>query len=221
MRYSQNAAREHVLEPGKPLYENIRGHWSEEFFKNVNPITLELGCGAGEYTTGLAIQFPDRNFVGMDVKGDRIWKGAGLVETEGLQNVGFLRATIDFLPRFFAQGEITEIWIPFPDPRPKEGQEKRRLTHPRYLTMYRSVMQPDGMVHFKTDDRPLFDYTLETLHGQPITNLAYTHDLYASDLLKHQHGIETKYEQHFLKRGIKINYLHFQFQVKGDIRQQK
>ena len=219
MRYSQNAIRENILEPDKPMYEQIMGHWNEVFFKNANPITLELGCGAGEYTTGLALRFPDRNFVGIDVKGDRIWKGAGLAETEGLTNVGFLRATIDFLPRFFAHGEVTELWIPFPDPRPKEGQEKRRLTHPRYLAMYRSVVQPDGVVHFKTDDRPLFDYTLEILHNQPIINLAYTYDLYDSDLLKHQYNIQTKYEQHFLKKGIKINYLHFRFKTTGDIRQ--
>jgi tRNA (guanine-N7-)-methyltransferase len=218
MRYSQNAARENVLEPGKPMYDDIRGHWNEWFFKNANPITVELGCGGGEYTTGLAAQFPERNFVGIDVKGDRMWRGAGQAETEGLRNVAFLRATIDFLDKFFAPGEIAEVWIPFPDPRPKEAQDKRRLTHPRYLAMYRNVLQPGGLVHFKTDDRPLFDYSLEVLGGQPVTDLAYTHDLYASNLLGLQHGIQTKYETHFLKQGIKINYLHFRFRETGDSR---
>ncbi|CAA9311268.1 MAG: tRNA (guanine(46)-N(7))-methyltransferase [uncultured Cytophagales bacterium] len=216
MRYSQFATRENVLEPGKPMYDEIRGHWNEAIFKNANPITVELGCGGGEYTTGLAAQFPDRNFVGMDVKGDRMWRGAGLAEDEGLRNVAFLRATIDFLDKFFAPGEIAEVWIPFPDPRPKEAQDKRRLTHPRYLSMYRALMQPGGLVHFKTDDRPLFDYSLEVLRRQPVTDLAFTHDLYASDLLGLQHGIRTKYERQFIKQGIKINYLHFRFEETGD-----
>jgi tRNA (guanine-N7-)-methyltransferase len=213
MRYQQNATRKNVLEPGKSLYETIRGNWNGSFFKNTHPITLELGCGGGEYTTGLAAQFPSRNFIGIDVKGDRIWKGALQAETEGLVNVGFLRATIDFLDRFFSPGEIGEMWIPFPDPRPKEGHEKRRLTHPRYLNTYRKLMQPGGVVHFKTDDRLLFDYTLEVLSEAPVEGLIYTHDLYASDLLSHQHGIQTKYEQQFIKQGIRINYLQFRFKV--------
>jgi tRNA (guanine-N7-)-methyltransferase len=227
MRYSQNAAQENVLEPGKSIYEKIRGNWNGAFFRNESPITVELGCGSGEYTTGLAAQFPNRNFVGIDVKGDRMWRGAGLAEDQGLRNVGFLRATIDFLDKFFAPGEIAEAWIPFPDPRPKEAQDKRRLTHPRYLTMYRALMQPGGLVHFKTDDRPLFDYTLEILGKEPVTGLAYTYNLYASDLLGLQHGIQTKYEQHFIKQGVKINYLHFRFketpdniQETRDVRQQ-
>lgn len=211
MRYRQIGENNHVLEPGKPLYERIKGNWNALFFENQNPITVELGCGGGEYTNGLAMQFPYRNFVGLDVKGDRIWKGAVIADSMGLQNAGFLRGTIDFLENFFAPGEIAEIWIPFPDPRPKINQGKRRLTHPRYLEMYRALMQPEGLVHFKTDNLELFRYTLGVLQTYPVKDLSYTEDLYHSDLTRYHFGVLTKYEQQFIKEGLTINYLQFKF----------
>ncbi len=211
MRYQQIGRQDHVLEEGKPLYDQISGNWNSLFFKNENPITVELGCGGGEYTIGLARQFPHRNFAGLDVKGDRIWKGAGIVQDLGLKNAGFLRGTADFLERFFSPGEIAEIWIPFPDPRPKPGQEKRRLTHPRYLEKYRTLLKPDGLVHFKTDNLELFRFTLDVLKKYPVRDLFFTYDLYHSDLLAHHFGIQTKYEQQFLKEGFTINYLQFRF----------
>jgi tRNA (guanine-N7-)-methyltransferase len=211
MRYQQTTEKDQVLEPGKPLYDEVKGNWNTQFFKNTNPVTVELGCGGGEYTTGLAMQFPNRNFIGMDVKGDRIWKGALIADSEKLKNVAFLRGPVDFLEKFFAPAEIAEIWIPFPDPRPKLNQEKRRLIHPRYLDMYRVLLQPDGIVHLKTDNRPLFEFALEVLNKGPVKDLLHTFDLYQSDLTRFHFGIQTKYEQHYLKQGVAINYLQFKF----------
>ncbi len=210
-RYHENTLKENILEPGKPLYEHIRGRWNEDYFHNEYPITVELGCGRGEYSTGFAPQFPYRNFVGVDVKGDRMWKGALIAEAQELKNVAFLRATIDFLDQFFAPGEISEIWLPFPDPRPKENQEKRRLTSPRYLQLYRKLMIPGGMVHLKTDNSQLFDFTLEVLKTEKIKDLEYTRDLYHSELMRYHYGIQTRYEQKYVKEGMNIHYLHFKF----------
>src|SRR5690606_29644366 len=146
------------------------------------PIVVELACGRGEFTVGLARQFPDRNFIGVDIKGSRIWKGSVTALAEGLANVAFLRSRIEELDLFFDPGEISELWITFPDPRPRDGDEKKRLTSPRFLDMYKPLIDSQGVVHLKTDNTGLFDYTSDLLEErEDVEVLVRTDDFYASD----------------------------------------
>lgn len=210
-RFAENEENPNVIQAGKLLYEKIKGNWGKLQFQNQQELVVELACGRGEYTIGLAQVFPDKNFIGVDIKGSRIWKGSSFATTHQLNNVAFLRTYIQNIHEFFAENEIDEIWITFPDPRPKDRDEKRRLTHPRFLEMYRSLLKSDGWVHFKTDNTNLFEYSLEVLETQKIQNLQYTFDLYKSDLAELHHGIQTRYEQIFSGKGEKIKYLQFQF----------
>ena len=211
-KFEQNKHRKNIIEPGKELFDKIRGHWHELFFQNSNDITVELACGRGEYTVGLARLFPDQNFIGIDVKGDRIWKGSGWAMEEGLDNAGFLRTQILFLADFFAPGEIANFWITFPDPRPKDRDEKRRITNGRYLDLYKRLIRKDGWVNFKTDNTGLFDYTLEVLEQrEDIRDLDFTRDLYHSELQPLCHDIRTRYEQKFSAEGHDIKFLRFRF----------
>lgn len=211
-RFADNARRDNVIEPGKELFEKIKGKWHEQYFKNSNDITLELACGRGEYTVGLARIFPDKNFIGIDVKGDRIWKGSGIAIEEELSNAAFLRVHILELTSFFEPGEVSDIWITFPDPRPKDRDEKRRITNPRYLDLYKALIKPGGTIFFKTDNTGLFEYTLEELKGrEDVENLTYTFDLYHSELKPECYDIRTRYEQKFNEQGNDIKYLRFNF----------
>lgn len=211
-RFRENFESENVLEPGKPLYEIIKGKWNQEFFENDHPLTVELGCGRGEYTVGLAEKFPERNFIGVDIKGARIWKGSQQAKEKQLKNVAFLRTQIQFLLDFFSEAEIDAIWVTFPDPRMKDRDEKRRLTSPRFLDMYRKILKPDGWLYFKTDNTPLFEYTLNLLNREyTVRDLESTADLYRSKLWEEHYGIKTKYEQLFTEKGETIKYLKFRF----------
>lgn len=208
-RFEENKTNRHIIEPGKDIYEKIQGKWYPEVFEVQQPITIEVGCGRGEYTVGLARKFKDRNYIGCDIKGSRIWKGGKDAKAENLNNAAFLRTKIELIERFFEKGEVDEIWITFPDPRPRDGDEKRRLTSPRFLNEYRKVLKDGGTVHFKTDNLPLFEYTLEVLEEQKIQPEIVTKDLYASDYLKECHDIQTTYEKKFMAEGFKINYMRF------------
>lgn len=210
-RFAQNKESRNVLEQGKELFENIKGKWNG-FFGNDRPIVVELGCGRGEYTIGLALNEPDKNYIGVDIKGDRIWKGSTQAMEHGLDQVAFLRTQIVLLDKFFEPGEISEIWITFPDPRPKDRDIKRRLTSPRFLNMYRTLLKADGWVKFKTDNTPLFDYTLSLFEKEiNVKDLVYTHDLYESPLLEEHYGVKTKYEKIFTDKGEDIKYMKFRF----------
>ena len=210
-RFADNAARANVLEPGKPLYETVKGQWRTAYFDNPGALVLELGCGKGAYTLGLAEQFPAKNFVGVDIKGARLWAGSTAALAQDLQQVAFLRTQIEHLDRFFAPQEVDEIYIPFPDPRPRDRDIKRRLTSPRMLAIYRQLVKPSGRVHLKTDNAALFQYTLEMLAAESITDLVYTEDLYQSEWLADHYGIQTAYEKRYLAQGITIKYLRFSF----------
>lgn len=212
-RFADNDQAPNVIQDGKELYNQIQGNWRKSYFKNDNPIVLELGCGRGEYTVGLAEVFPEKNFVGVDIKGSRFWKGSQVALQKNLNNVAFLRIHIQNLDRYVAAREVNEIWITFPDPRPKDRDEKRRLTHPRFLKMYRDLLQEEGIVHLKTDNTGLFDYTIqEALLEFEIKNLKHTYDLYQSEMNNWHHGIKTNYESIFTEQGFKIKYLQFSFQ---------
>lgn len=211
-RFATITARENVIEPGKEIAERIKGNWHQEYFKNDNDITIELACGRGEYTIGMARLFPDKNFIGVDIKGDRIWKGSGIADEEGLSNAAFLRVHILELENYFEAGEVSDIWITFPDPRPKDRDEKRRITHPRFINIYKEVLKKGGTVFFKTDNTALFEYTLEVLNNRTdIEDLTLTFDLYHSELKPECYDIRTRYEQKFNEQGHDIKYLRFKF----------
>ena len=208
LRFEYITQTVNVLEAGKPLYKTIKGKWNELIFGNNNPIILELACGKGEYTVGLARQFPNKNFIGVDVKGDRIAVGSKNAIDDGLSNVAFLRANIYFLNDFFELNEVSEIWITFPDPfNIKLGRENRRLTHVRYLTIYQNILKSNGLLHLKTDDRDFFDYSIQQCSIFGINELKTTNNLYESQFMDIHFGIQTKFEQIFIDKGLTINYL--------------
>ncbi|WP_299822217.1 tRNA (guanosine(46)-N7)-methyltransferase TrmB [uncultured Pontibacter sp.] len=208
-KFSVIAARENVVQAGDELYGQLAGKWNAQFFENDNPIVLEVGCGRGEYTVGMARLHPEKNFIGTDIKGARIWKGSSMAIEEELDNVAFLRIFIEQLEEHFGQHEVDEIWITFPDPRPKDRDIKRRLTSPRFLDMYSRIVKPGGTIHLKTDNEGLYAYTLEVLQERKADNLIYTSDLYNSDLQEHTMGIYTTYEKRYLAENIPIKYLQF------------
>lgn len=194
-------------ERGEPV--EMKGKWNENFFKNDNPITLELACGKGDYTLGLARMYPDRNFIGVDIKGNRIWRGAKTALEEKLDNVAFLRTRIEQIDHFFAQDEVSEIWITFPDPF--LNKESRRLTALPFLKLYKRFLQKDGIVHLKTDSAELFEYTVEeSLPNQDLFEMLYQNsDIYKDELILKELELKTFYEKQHLANGKKITYVQF------------
>lgn len=184
-----------------------RGKWAAEIFKNHNPIVLELGCGKGEYTVGLARRFPDRNFIGIDIKGARMWSGAKQALEEKIANAAFLRTSIELLDRFFAPGEVAELWITFPDPQMKKVN--KRLTGTRFMTLYRKVLRADGIINLKTDSPFLYTYTRAMAQENSLPIDADTADLYGNGLAGDILDIRTHYERQWLARGLTIKYLRF------------
>lgn len=188
----------------------LKGRWREEIFRNDNPITLELGCGKGEYTTGLARLFPGRNFIGIDVKGARMWRGARTTADENLGNAAFLRTRIEFIRSFFGRDEVDEIWITFPDPQLKKRRMKKRLSGPLFLNEYKAFLRPGGLVHLKTDSRELYDYTLRLIAHNRLTLHHATDNLYLDFDADNIPDIRTHYEKIFLARGTPITYIRFE-----------
>lgn len=214
LRFAENATRKNILEPGKEIFNEISGQWNQRFFQNERPITVELGCGDGEYTVGLAGIQPERNYIGVDIKGDRLFQGSTNAMEQGYENVAFLRTQMHMLDRFFEVGEVDEFWLTFPDPRPKDGDVRRRLTNPRYLNIYKSLCKAGGSFKFKTDSTSLFEYTLEVLENEfKVDNLEFTFDLYKSDLNADHWGIKTKYEKIWTEKGELIKYMKFNFKI--------
>ncbi len=211
-KFAEVANFRNVIEPE---YKNIqsdyylKGKWSKDFFRNSHPLALELACGKGEYTVGLARKYPARNFIGVDVKGARIWTGSKYALENNLDNAAFLRIQIERLEYFFAENEVNEIWIIFPDPQPQKPRTKKRLTSPRFLEKYGKTLHPGGLIHLKTDNDQLFNYTLEVIEEYGHKLHTITHDLYNSDLEDDILSIKTFYEKMFLNEGKKINYCNF------------
>jgi tRNA (guanine-N7-)-methyltransferase len=211
-RFRENLTRTNVIEAGKPLYQEIKGNWHQHYFKNDNPIVLELACGHGEYTIGLAGIYPQKNYIGIDIKGARIWQGSSDAESKNLKNVAFVRSVIRHIEEFFEPAEVAEIWIIFPDPRPRDRDVRKRLTHPNFLKIYKNILKPGGEVKLKTDDETLYFYTLDVLKKrEDIRELVFTEDLSNSELLSEHHQITTKYENKFAEQGKTIKYLKFKF----------
>lgn len=209
----------HVFEYPFSVAENVpfemKGKWNKEFFKNDNPIIIELGCGRGEYTVGLGRMYPDKNFIGVDIKGSRMWSGATDSLNEGLTNVAFLRTNIEIIDRFFAQGEVSEIWLTFSDPQMKKAT--KRLTSTHFMHRYRKFLKSDGIIHVKTDSNFMFIYTNYMIEENKLPTLFVTEDLYHSGLVDEILGIQTHYEQQWLDRGLTIKYIKFALPQEGEL----
>ena len=187
----------------------LKGNWGRVFFNNQNPIVLELGCGKGEYSIALAKKHPEKNFIGIDIKGSRLWRGAKTSQLESLSNVAFIKSYIGFIENFFEKDEVSEIWITFPDPQPRMKQVKKRLTSPRFLDHYRNIMLAGGIIHLKTDNVEIFDFTIREVERNNYELLYSTKDLYDSGYHGDAAQVKTYYEKMFLEKGMKINYLKF------------
>jgi len=218
-RFSQMLTFENVIQPEINFYskdDDLKGNWSA-VFNNQNPIVLELGCGAGEYTVALAKHYPKRNFIGIDIKGARIWKGAKSAIEEDLDNVRFLRTKVDFVTKFFGENEVDEIWLTFSDPQPKKP--KKRLTSNLFIDRYLKFLKPNGVVHLKTDSDLLYDFTLEEIKSngfellKNITNV-YKDSYVDSQNLKKVLFIKTFYEKKWIELGKTIKYLGFKIHPK-------
>ena len=203
-------ASNNVIEPVKDIFETIHGRWNK-FFGNDNELVIELACGWGEYTISLAERFPNKNFIGIDLKGDRIWRGSQYAQKNDLINVAFLRTHIIEILKSFDENELDEIWLTFPDPRPKDRDEKHRLCNESYIKKYQNLLKPDGWFRFKTDNTELFEYALQVLKEFDIRDHEFTFDLYNSPLLEEHYGIKTKYERIWTEKGEKIKYMKFRF----------
>ncbi len=201
-------ANVYQLEQGKAL----KGNWASAHFKNTNPIVLELACGKGEYSVNLARLFPEKNFIGIDYKGNRIWRGAKTAIEDGIDNVAFLRIQIENSLDYFNEGEIDEIWITFPDPQPQDSREKKRLTFPAFLNRYKLVLKPGGKVNLKTDNDQLYAYTCEKVAELNLPAHKNTDHLYTSDLVDEVLSIKTYYEKKYLLHDKNINYIQFSFE---------
>lgn len=212
-RFRELETLEHVFQP--PFEEifrkdyRLKGRWKREVFGNGNPLVLELGCGKGEYTVGLARNYPDKNFMGLDIKGARIWKGARQAHKEKLENVAFLRTRIDFITSFFEREEVDELWITFPDPQEKKRRQKKRLTGALFLNRYRQLLRDRGPISLKTDNRGLYEYTMALIKYNGLVVEQNTDDLYSTDWKDETVSIRTYYETKFMEEGAKINFIRF------------
>ena len=218
-RFEENATFEMLFQPSPGVMLNndfeMKGKWHSDFFKNENPIVLEIGCGKGEYTTGMAEKFPDKNFIGIDFKGARLWRGCRTSIEKGLKNVAFIRNKIEFINSFFTENEVSEIWVTFPDPQRKK--QKKRLTSARFLNNYTKILKENGITHLKTDSVLMHEFTKEIIKINNLETLFATNDLYNSDYESDILDIKTHYENLFLAEGKKITYIKFKLNKNTEI----
>ena len=219
-RFKENETLINVIQPGREDILNggfkLKGNWSRSYFKNNKPIVLELGCGKGEYTVNLARKYPAKNFIGIDIKGARLWRGAKTAQEERFGNVAFLRTQIELIALLFGEHEIDEIWITFPDPQLKYKRTKHRLINPVFLGKYKKILKKGGLLHLKTDSEFMFGYTLGLLQGEGHEIVYAHHDIYNnSDAPEEATSIRTFYEAQYLAQGKAITYIKFRFQGTG------
>lgn len=212
-RFAENLTFERLIQPS---FDEIFGHdhplkgrWHSDFFRNDRPIVLELGCGKGEYTVALAERNPDRNYIGIDIKGARMWRGAKTATEREMANVGFVRTRIEFIDSFFAGGEVDEIWITFPDPQLKTRRAKKRLTSPLFLERYARMLATGGAINLKTDSQHLYNYTQAVIAHYGLPCEVANNDIYGSGYADEVLSVKTAYEKMFLERGLPITYTRF------------
>lgn len=213
-RFQENDTFQNVFQPTREEVVSgefaLKGNWNNDFFKNNNPIIVELGCGKGEYTVGLAEQNPDKNYIGIDVKGARFWRGAKSAIDAGMSNVAFIRTQIELVDFIFANHEISEIWITFPDPQIKYKRTKHRMTNSEFLQLYKKILKPDGIVNLKTDSEFMHGYTLGLLHGEGHEVLYANHNVYVNEGSPQEvTGFQTFYEKQYLANNKAITYIKF------------
>jgi len=213
-RFKENETFQNVVQPTRDDLVNstfnLKGNWNSDFFKNDNPIILELGCGKGEYSVALAKKYPNRNFIGVDIKGARFWRGAKTAIEDEINNVGFLRTQIELIDYAFAENEVDEIWITFPDPQIKYKRTKHRMTNSEFLKRYKTILKPDGIVNLKTDSEFMHGYTLGLLHGAGHEVLYANHNVYKqAGSPEEVTSIQTFYESQYLEQNKPITYIRF------------
>ena len=213
-RFSENETFSNVFQPTREEVVGnefpLRGKWNSEFFKNDNPIVLELGCGKGEYSVGLAERFPEKNFIGIDIKGARFWRGAKTAVETGMNNVAFVRTQIELINHIFTENEVSEIWITFPDPQIKYKRTKHRMTNSEFLNNYKKILKPNGLMHLKTDSEFMHGYTLGLLHGEGHEVIYANHNIYKNEGAPAEvTGIQTFYESQYLEVNKPITYIQF------------
>ena len=213
-RFKENETFSNLFQPSRETLLTdqfkMKGRWQADYFKNNNPIVLELGCGKGEYTLALSERYPDKNFIGIDIKGARIWRGAKTAIQEQRRNIAFIRMQIELIENAFASGEVSEIWITFPDPQIKYKRMKHRLTNPKFLKRYKHILKENGLIHLKTDSEFLHGYTIGLLQGLGHEILMAHHDIYVNtEAPKEVVEVQTYYEKQFLQKGKSITYLKF------------
>ena len=213
-RFSENETFDNVFQPTREEVVGdqfpLKGKWNKEFFKNDNPIVLELGCGKGEYSVGLAERFPEKNFIGIDIKGARFWRGAKTAVETGMNNVAFVRTQIELIHHIFTQNEVSEIWITFPDPQIKYKRTKHRMTNAAFLDNYKKILKPNGLMHLKTDSEFMHGYTLGLLHGLGYEVLYANHNIYKNEGAPAEvTEIQTFYESQYLEVNKSITYIQF------------
>jgi len=213
-RFKENETFTNVFQPTREEVVGnefpLRGKWNSEFFKNDNPIVLELGCGKGEYSVGLAERFPEKNFIGIDIKGARFWRGAKTAVESGMNNVAFVRTQIELINHIFAENEVSEIWITFPDPQIKYKRTKHRMTNAEFLERYKKILKPSGLMHLKTDSEFMHGYTLGLLHGLGHEVIYANHNIYKNEGAPAEViGIQTFYESQYLEVNKPITYIKF------------
>ena len=213
-RFKENETFDNVFQPTREEVVSgefpLKGKWNSDFFKNDNPIIIELGCGKGEYSVGLAERYPDKNFVGIDIKGARFWRGAKTAVDEGMRNVAFVRTQIELINFIFAEDEIDEIWITFPDPQIKYKRTKHRMTNSEFLELYKKILKTNGVVNLKTDSEFMHGYTLGLLHGEGHEVLYANHNVYKNEGAPNEvTQIQTFYENQYLEINKAITYIRF------------
>ena len=213
-RFKENETFKNVIQPTREELVKkdfvLKGKWNKDFFKNDNPLVLELGCGKGEYSVELGRKYPNKNFIGIDIKGARFWRGAKTALEENITNVGFLRTQIELVDHAFAENEVDEIWITFPDPQIKYKRTKHRMTNSDFLQLYKSILKPDGVVNLKTDSEFMHGYTLGVLQGAGHDILYANHDVYKQEGSPEEvTSIQTFYESQYLEQNKPITYIRF------------
>lgn len=213
-RFNENRTFSNVIQPTRDEVVSgnfsLKGKWNSDFFKNNHPIIVELGCGKGEYTVELGKKYPNKNFIGIDIKGARFWRGAKTAFEENMNNIAFVRTQIELIEHIFAEGEIDEIWITFPDPQIKYKRTKHRLTNSAFLKRYKKVLNPEGIINLKTDSEFMHGYTLGLLHGEGHEVLYANHNIYVNEGVPEEvTSIQTFYEKQYLEVNKPITYIKF------------
>lgn len=220
-KFAENETFDNLFQPSfDEVWRNdfhMKGSWNKLHFKNSNPIVLELGCGKGEYTINLAKSFPNLNFIGIDIKGARLWKGAKEAKDASMHNVAFIRTRIENIASFFSKEEVSEIWITFPDPQPRPSKARKRLSSSRFLSYYQNFLKGNGVVHLKTDSQELHEYTKTVVVENQLKTISCTNNLYNSDIVSPILSIRTFYESMFLEQGKPITYISFELETQKEL----